>query len=69
MMAKVEKKDGSYELLDIGSPICGEDVCDLCGDCIACYIEDRCGGDNNFSHSWVIYIDNKKNPYFTKGKL
>jgi hypothetical protein len=35
-------------------PICGEDFCDLCGDCLACYSGDPCpeGG-----HSWVVYAE------------
>lgn len=24
------------------SPICGEDFCDACGDCLSCYGEDDC---------------------------
>lgn len=50
-LCTADYKDG--ELL-IAQPICGEDFCDQCGDCLSCYWEDSCpGGD----HRWVIYHD------------
>lgn len=55
MIAQVEKPDGTYELLEMGNPSCGEDFCDTCGDCLHCY-DCPC----NF---WVIYINDEKNPY------
>lgn len=37
-----------------GEPVCGEDFCDLCGDCLSCYTGDcRTGGE----HWWVVYED------------
>lgn len=33
-------------------PVCGEDFCDSCGDCLACYWEDSCRGGEHF---WVVY--------------
>ncbi len=36
-------------------PICGEDFCDTCGDCLVCYWEDDCIDGN--CHYWVKYID------------
>jgi hypothetical protein len=35
-------------------PICGDDFCDSCGDCIACYGNDECP---NGSHYWCVYAD------------
>lgn len=36
-------------------PVCGEDFCDLCGDCLACY------GDQPYpdggAHRWLYYED------------
>jgi hypothetical protein len=36
-------------------PICGEDMCDRCGDCLHCYAEDPC--INGGSHLWVVYAE------------
>jgi len=38
----------------MATPICGEDFCDSCGDCLACYGGDWCpeGG-----HTWVVYAE------------
>lgn len=36
-----------------GVPVCGEDFCDSCGDCLDCY-----GDDVSYcSHSWIEYIE------------
>lgn len=42
-------------------PVCGQDFCDTCGDCLACYNEDGCGGHDGKDHLWVEYIDKVKN--------
>jgi hypothetical protein len=36
-------------------PICGEDFCDSCGDCLACYGEDVCYATlhDDQKHLWV----------------
>lgn len=36
-----------------GTPVCGVDFCDECGDCLACYGDMPCrdGGE----HHWVQY--------------
>lgn len=64
---KIETLDGSYvEGKDIEvTPDCecGEDFCDQCGDCLYCFSEDGCGGSDNVGHSWVIYLDDIKNPF------
>ena len=38
-------------------PLCGEDFCDRCGDCLACYGDGACydTGDEQGSHFWVVY--------------
>jgi len=36
-------------------PVCGEDFCDDCGDCLACYAEDICPYDR--LHVWRVYED------------
>jgi len=35
------------------NPVCGEDFCDGCGDCLDCYIGDPCIYYGE--HSWVFY--------------
>lgn len=62
MQARVEQEDGTYKEMEMGNPICGEDFCDGCGDCLDCQVhssEDWCGGS-----SWVIYLSNEKNPNY-----
>ena len=61
MKASVEKPDGTYVKKEMGDPVCGEDFCDGCGDCLDCQWhgkEEWCSGS-----FWVIYINNEKNPY------
>jgi hypothetical protein len=63
MKASIEKPDGTYEMKDMGNPVCGEDFCDGCGDCLHCYEH---SGDQEYCRnpmSWVIYINDEKNPY------
>jgi len=38
-------------------PECGEDFCDTCGDCLACYGDDPCYPDEY--HLWIKYIGNE----------
>ena len=58
MIADVEQPDGSYRKVEMGIPVCGEDFCDVCGDCLACYSVE-CGTDH-YPH-WVIYLcDDRK---------
>lgn len=35
-------------------PICGEDFCDRCGDCLSCYGGDPCHSEHD-KHFWVVY--------------
>lgn len=57
MIARVEQADGSYKPIEMGNPVCGEDFCDGCGDCLHCY-GDYCNGGCD----WVIYIGDSKHP-------
>jgi hypothetical protein len=50
--------DEQYRRVEVidAEPECGEDFCDQCGDCLACYSGDPCydGGDG---HTWVVYAE------------
>ena len=41
--------------LEREAPVCGQDFCDACGDCLRCYGDDECpdGG----AHFWLYYFD------------
>lgn len=59
MKAYCEKKDGTYESVEVGEPECG-DFCDGCGDCLKCYgvYDGYCSPCR-----WVLYYDSEKNPF------
>ena len=38
-------------------PVCGEDFCDNCGDCLVCCFDDMCYGPGESLHRWVVYED------------
>ena len=40
--------------LERAGPVCNEDHCDSCGDCLYCYGEDPCPEG---IHTWLYYID------------
>jgi len=40
---------------DEAEPECGEDFCDRCGDCLACYNCDPCLETEDEEHFWVHY--------------
>ena len=56
MIALVEQSDGTFKEED-RDPICGEDFCDQCGDCLHCYGSDWCPDTEDHKHSWIIYED------------
>lgn len=37
-----------------GTPVCGEDFCDRCGDCLACHAWECTNGKGCW---WVVYED------------
>ena len=37
------------------TPVCGEDFCDRCGDCLACYGGDKC--IDGHEHVFVRYVE------------
>ncbi len=49
--------DGSLKEVVKATPVCMEDFCDSCGDCLVCNGEDDCGGIKNNEHYWVEYLD------------
>jgi len=65
MIAEIEKPDGTYELKEMGDPVCGRDFCDTCGDCLECQPHDINGYCRTGSR-WVIYLSNKLNPYYNE---
>ena len=60
MIAEIEQSDGSYKSVEAGSPVCGKDFCDSCGDCLACY-SDYCSDGCR----WVIYRSELQGRTFT----
>lgn len=59
MIALVEDKNGNFHRMEVGKPVCGEDFCDECGDCLHCY-----GIDEGYCNpcKWIIYQDDDNNP-------
>ena len=48
--------------IEEAEPVCGEDFCDRCGDCLVCYEEGDCREQGNLvnlalhgGHFWVVY--------------
>ena len=54
MRASVEQPDHSYVIEERGEPVCGEDFCDQCGDCLHCDADSECP---HGQHTWVIYLE------------
>ncbi len=54
MRADVEQSDGTYRSEERGEPVCGEDFCDACGDCLHCDADAACLYGE---HRWVIYLE------------
>ena len=38
-------------------PVCGEDFCERCGDCLSCYCGNGCWHNNEGDHLWIQYFD------------
>ena len=54
MIRRTFHEDGSFIDEEEAIPECG-DYCEHCGDCLYCYSEDGCGGEEGVEHSWVVY--------------
>lgn len=52
-----DKSGLNCQRVEEAEPICGEDYCDKCGDCLACYAGDECPVGDDDRHFWVIYED------------
>jgi len=58
MQRYVYTADGKTLLrVEEAKPVCNQDFCDECGDCLACYGEERCwdGAYDRGSHLWIVY--------------
>ena len=53
----LDSETGAVLRTEKHDPDCGEDFCDVCGDCLACYGVTPCcpDGTDRGSHSWVRY--------------
>ena len=49
-----DENNKHIETLD-ADPVCGEDFCDKCGDCLACDGGDPCYIGNTDDHFWAEY--------------
>lgn len=60
MKCYIYTHDGSRRVrVEEHTPVCGEDFCDTCGDCLSCYGGDPCydGLHERDEHFWVVYLD------------
>ena len=49
-------KGNDFILTDVNiQPVCAEDFCDSCGDCLHCYGDDTCYSNEDGKHFWVYY--------------
>ena len=46
------KEGGQFLRTEEAMPECGEDFCDLCGDCLACYYGQYCPETSDNQHIW-----------------
>lgn len=60
MIAEIEQVDGTYVSVEAGDPVCGQDFCDRCGDCLDCY-SDYC----ELGCRWVLYRNQLAGRTFT----
>ena len=44
------------------TPVCGEDFCERCGDCLSCYGDECCVLNDDGPHLWFIEPDEEKKP-------
>lgn len=56
MMKHIYDKSGlKFIRSEESLPVCSEDFCDCCGDCLRCYWENECLANGTGAHSWVQY--------------
>lgn len=60
MIAHLADKYGHIYGVDEREPVCGEDACDDCGDCLVCYANGGCPHTDWGPHRWVVYDDEKQ---------
>ena len=62
LIIEVEKRE-DFELREVEDiPICGKDLCDRCGTCLACHQGNGC---YNGEHLWIVYVKSSVNSYLT----
>ena len=57
MNCRIVKANGDVEDVE-REPVCGEDYCEQCGDCLVCHWEDPCYGNDGGEHSFFIDLRN-----------
>lgn len=62
MIRYVYNSDGLILLhTEEATPICGEDYCEMCGDCLVCAIAEPCFYNAEGNHLWVRYEETEDN--------
>jgi hypothetical protein len=51
-----ERMSNKLLRVEEAEPVCAEDFCDRCGDCLACYGAEPCIG-NEPEHYWVEFVE------------
>lgn len=49
-----------------GTPVCGRDFCDECGDCLACNPDDPCYPVGGQEHRWIVRHDDPRHAEFLR---
>ena len=55
MKCHIHNKNGDVRVED-REPVCGQDFCDSCGECLVCYAGE-CVESDDGEHLWVVYED------------
>lgn len=55
MKKQIFNENGLFLRVDDAEPICEQDFCDTCGDCLSCYGDDPCVLSEGGKHLWVGY--------------
>lgn len=62
-MADILNKDYTVNKIVRAKPICGEDFCAHCSNCLECYGNQAC--TNVWGHRWVVYAEEVEEFYNT----